>query len=82
MSGPGFVHRDIVMLNQFQVKKALNTTAYKDVLYNCVLPTLWQSFRPGPHRGVMVRSGVHILLAEKDFLRKLISVVTLHRKFF
>lgn len=31
----------------------LNTTTYADILYNCVLPNLWQQVQEGPHIGVM-----------------------------
>lgn len=33
-----------------------NATTYKDILYNYVLPTLWQVFRECPNMGVMARS--------------------------
>lgn len=29
-------------------------TAYKDILYNCALPTLWKQFGDDLHMGVMV----------------------------
>lgn len=34
---PHFVHRGTV-------KGSFNATPYKDIPYNCVLPTLWQQF--------------------------------------
>lgn len=36
------------------VKRNCNDTAYKDIWYNCVLPTLWQ-FEQEPFMGVIVK---------------------------
>lgn len=40
------------------VKRNCNTVAYKDVLYNCVLPNLCQQFGEETCMGVMVRCPV------------------------
>ncbi|MCI4377832.1 hypothetical protein PGIGA_G00208400 [Pangasianodon gigas] len=55
LHGARFVHRGIVMLEQVWASVKGNFTAYKDILDNCVLPTLWQQFGEEAHMGVMVR---------------------------
>lgn len=35
--------------------KVKQSTAFKNILDNCVASTLWQRFAKGPHIGVMIR---------------------------
>lgn len=43
------------------VSEIVNTTAYKHILYSCMLPSLWQQSGEGPHMAVMVRCFVMCL---------------------
>lgn len=58
-----YLRTGVVMLEQIweslvSVKGNLITKAYRDILLNCVLPTLGQKFGEEPYLGVMVR-GAH-----------------------
>lgn len=58
-----FVHRGFVMLNKVApaLKENSNVTTYTDILYDNVLPILWQPFEEEPHMGVTSTSFLSIV---------------------
>lgn len=46
-----FIHRGIVMFRSKRLtwlKENYSATVYNEILYICVIPTLWQRIREGP----------------------------------
>lgn len=48
-------HDDTGLDSLVPVKEILNATTCKDIIDNCVLPTVWQQFVEGSHMGVKVK---------------------------
>lgn len=51
----GHCHAGKVWASIVALKLNCNAKAFKDVLYNCLLPTFWQQFKKEPHMGVLVK---------------------------
>lgn len=60
------------------VKVICNAIAPRDILYNCVFPSLWPKFVEDPHMVLMVR-GAHIFEMNCDFKTLYMEILMMHK---